>query len=431
MKYLCTAPWTHTYVSPQGERRLCCASREDSDFQKQYIDTGEQNPEPIFNPISIKDHWNSEYMKDIRKRMMDGEAIPQCVVCNENVLNLHTYRSYFTDTLFPHKIQELIDTTDDTGYTTMVPVSYDYRLSNLCNFKCRMCGDQLSSSWEAENKVNNRLQDEPWLIPNNRRKITNFQKEVLEEELQAAVDEDVIEEIYWVGGEPLMWERHWTIMDQLKDSKRKKEITIRYNTNLSRVDYKKYNLFDMLEGFKAMNICASIDGAGAIGEYIRTGIKWDDWLDNFKRGIYLNEQYGDDGMVFDVTLTTPGLFGLKDLFDVVTELDVKSYFKFTYGFTPNVLMCPDALPKSIVEPYCNELIEYMESRKTEKTQVYIDSLKNLIERKSFDEQWEGDDLKYGMRNGKENLLFLEKIRDQELTFREILNEPGKEWWDGI
>ena len=42
-----------------------------------------------FNPISLKDHWNSEYMKDIRKRMLAGEAIPQCVVCNENVLNLH------------------------------------------------------------------------------------------------------------------------------------------------------------------------------------------------------------------------------------------------------------------------------------------------------------------------------------------------------
>ena len=238
MKYLCTAPWTHTYVSPQGERRLCCASREDSDFQKQYLDSGEQNPDATFNPISLKDHWNSEYMKDIRKRMLAGEAIPQCVVCNENVLNLHTYRSYFVDTLFPHKIQEILDTTDETGHTTMVPISYDYRLSNLCNFKCRMCGDQLSSSWEAENKVNNRMQDELWLQPNNRRKITNFQKEVLEEELQEAVDQDVIEEIYWVGGEPLMWERHWTIMDQLKDSTWKKEITIRYNTNLSRIDYK-------------------------------------------------------------------------------------------------------------------------------------------------------------------------------------------------
>ena len=200
-----------------------------------------------------------------------------------------------------------------------------------------------------------------------------------------------------------------------------------------------------------MNIL--IYGAGAIGEYIRTGIKWDEWLDNFKRGIYLNEQYGDDGMVFDVTLTTPGLFGLKDLFDVVTELDVKSYFKFTYGFTPNVLMCPDALPKSIVEYYyksdelgdplvsedhiiafewaTNQELEDMEPRKTWKTQVYIDSLKALIKRPSFEQQWEGEELREGLHNGKKNIMFLEKIRDQELTYREILNDPGKEWFDGI
>ena len=29
-KTFCMAPWSHTYVSPQGERRLCCASREKS-----------------------------------------------------------------------------------------------------------------------------------------------------------------------------------------------------------------------------------------------------------------------------------------------------------------------------------------------------------------------------------------------------------------
>ena len=34
----CAAPWTHTYCSPQGERRLCCASREQATWQKQYID---------------------------------------------------------------------------------------------------------------------------------------------------------------------------------------------------------------------------------------------------------------------------------------------------------------------------------------------------------------------------------------------------------
>ena len=159
--------------------------------------------------------------------MLAGEAIPQCVVCNENVLNLHTYRKYFTETLFPDKIQDILNSTDETGHTTMIPISYDYRLSNLCNFKCRMCGDQLSSSWESENKIHTTPID-AWLQPNTRRKISNFQVEVLEEELQAAVDQGVIEEIYWVGGEPLMWERHWTIMQQLVDTGQSKDVAVSY-----------------------------------------------------------------------------------------------------------------------------------------------------------------------------------------------------------
>ena len=426
MKYLCTAPWTHTYVSPQGERRLCCASREEAKFTKQYLDSGGGGTD--FKPVSIEEHWNSDYMKDIRKRMLAGEAIPQCVVCNDNILNLHTYRKYFTETLFPHKIQDIIDSTDETGHTTMVPVSYDYRLSNLCNFKCRMCGDQLSSSWESENKIHKSPTD-AWLQPNTRRKITNFQTEVLEEELQAAVDQGVIEEIYWVGGEPLMWERHWTIMQQLVDTGQSKDVVVRYNTNLSRTKYKNYNLYDMLDNFKNVNICASIDAIEDIGEYIRTGLKWPEFLQNFYDGMFLIDRYGHDAIVFDVTLTTPGLFGLKDMFDKVTELDVKSYFKFTYAFDPTKIIAPTALPKSITVPYCKELIEYMEPRKTWKTQVYIDSLKSLMERKSFDEEF--PNYKEGLKRGKNQILFLEKIRDQKLTFRDILNEPAKEWWDGI
>ena len=426
MKYLCTAPWTHTYVSPQGERRLCCASREEAKFTKQYLDSGGGSTN--FNPVSLEEHWNSDYMKDIRKRMLAGEAIPQCVVCNENVLNLHTYRKYFTETLFPHKIQDILDSTDETGHTTMIPISYDYRLSNLCNFKCRMCGDQLSSSWESENKIHT-TPTAAWLQPHTRRKISNFQVEVLEEELQAAVDQGVIEEIYWVGGEPLMWERHWTIMQQLVDTGQSKDVVVRYNTNLSRTKYKNYDLYNMLDNFKNVNICASIDAIGDIGEYVRTGLKWPEFLQNFYDGMFLLDKYGHDAIVFDVTLTTPGLFGLKDMFDKVTELDVKSYFKFTYAFDPTKIIAPTALPKSITIPYCQELIEYMEPRKTWKTQVYIDSLKSLMERKSFDEEF--PNYKEGLKRGKNQILFLEKIRDQKLTFREILNEPAKEWWDGI
>ena len=71
--YFCTAPWTHTYVSPQGERRLCCASREEHMFQKQYIDASNDESTGKFKdsgtisdyqPVSLKEHWNSDYMKD-------------------------------------------------------------------------------------------------------------------------------------------------------------------------------------------------------------------------------------------------------------------------------------------------------------------------------------------------------------------------------
>lgn len=429
--YFCTAPWTHTYVSPQGERRLCCASREEASFQKQYIDAGEDN-DSKFNPNTLDEHWNSEYMKNIRKDILAGKKIPQCDVCNNQVLNLHTYKQYFTETLFPHKIQDIIDNTDETGHTTLQPVSYDYRISNLCNFKCRMCGEQLSSSWETEKREHKLLNYEvdKWLQPDVRKRITTFQKEVLEEELQRAVDNKTIEEIYWVGGEPLMWERHWTIMQQLVHTGQAKDITIRYNTNLSRVVYKNYSFYPLLSQFKNINVCASIDGVGVVGEYIRTGLDYELWLDNFKRGLFLINHYGDDAMVFDVTITTPGLYDLHNLIDTVLELDVKSYVKITFAFDPSVLMNPLCLPRHVLEPLVHKKLEYIESRLTPKIQVYKDTLLNILERPTFEEQYPNDYIS-GRRRGKDYIEFMERVREQPITYRDILCHDGKQWWDTI
>jgi hypothetical protein len=429
--HFCVAPWTHTYVSPQGERRLCCASREEASFQKQYIDSGTDN-NSTFNPASLEEHWNSEYMKDIRKRILAGEKISQCDICNDQILNIHTYKKYFTETLFPHKIDEILNNTDSTGFTTMKPVSYDYRISNLCNFKCRMCGEQLSSSWETEKIKYNKIdfKKDKWLVPETRQQISVFQKTVLEEELQHAVNNNTIEEIYWVGGEPLMMERHWTIMDQLVKSGQSKNVIVRYNTNLSKITYKEYDLYKLLPHFKRVNICASIDGVGDVGEYIRTGLDWNQWLDNFKKGMFLIEQFGDDALVFDVTLTTPGLFDLKQLFDIVTELNVKSYLKITFAFDPSIPMSPLILPRDILKKTVTDLLEYIEPRLTFKNKIYKDVLLDLLKRQTFEEQWP-DSAKDGARRAKKTVMFLESARTQELTFEEILPNYAKDWWKNI
>ena len=58
---LCMDPWTHTYLSPQTERRLCCASREPAQNFKQYIDTQEGTNE--YKPQTLEQYWNSERIR--------------------------------------------------------------------------------------------------------------------------------------------------------------------------------------------------------------------------------------------------------------------------------------------------------------------------------------------------------------------------------
>jgi hypothetical protein len=41
----------------------------------------------------------------------------------------------------------------------------------------------------------------------------------------------------------------------------------------------------MLSHFRDWQVCASLDGTGEVGEYIRTGLNYTQWIDNFESGI--------------------------------------------------------------------------------------------------------------------------------------------------
>ncbi len=432
-KTFCMAPWTHTYLSPQSERRLCCASREKASWTNQYIDSEKADKNSDYKPITLDEHWNSDYMKGIRKSLMAGEEISQCQVCNHKLLNIYTYRDYFTKNLFVDKINEAFEKTNDDGYTEMKPISFDYRISNLCNFKCRMCGDQLSSQWEAENRMLGYYDNgaEAWATKKYKPIIEKFQKEVAEKELWDAVKEGRIEEIYWVGGEPLMFEIHWDVMQYLVQSGHSKNVTVRYNTNLSRTSFKGINLYDLLPHFKKVNVSASIDGTDEIVEYVRHGIKWNQWLDNFKKGLFLNDLYGDDGMVLDITITSPGLFSMKNLFDLALELNVKSYIKKTFAFDSSIIMSPSMIPKNILNQIIDDNINYMKTKVTPKTKIYIESLEDLRVTKTFEELY--DNYLEGIKQGKKRMIFIDELRNNNGVLDNIFSKNTDliNWWVNI
>ena len=353
---LCLAPWTHTYLSPQTERRMCCASREPAQNFEQYIDTAAGTGE--YRPLTLDEHWNSEHMRSVRRRMLAGETLSECDVCNNKLLNTSVYRDYFYH-LFRHKLDDVYATTDATGYTTMKPVSWDYRFSNLCNFKCRMCGDMLSSSWESEQKTHQMVHwydpKNNWQKPGVREQISQFQDTQIEQEFAQAVEEHRVEEIYWVGGEPLMYEQHWRYMQRIVELGDGPRVYARYNTNLSRVDYRGVNLYrDILDHIRDWQVCASIDGTGAIGEYIRTGLDYDQFCRNFEQG--LKHHRNPRQMRLDFTLTLPGMFEVRNIQQLAQQYGVELLAKVIFSFTPDIILSPLALPRHLLDEWVDELL---------------------------------------------------------------------------
>jgi hypothetical protein len=422
---LCMAPWTHTYLSPQTERRLCCASREPAQNFEQYIDTSAGTGKYI--PVTLDQHWNSEHMRSVRRRMMAGETLPECDVCNSKLLNTDVYRSYF-NSLFAHKYSQVVDSTDSTGYTTMKPVSWDYRFSNLCNFKCRMCGDMLSSAWESEQRQHNMINwSDPqnnWMQPAVRKDIAAFQDQQVEAEFAQAVEEHRIEEVYWVGGEPLMYEQHWRYMKRIVDLGDGPRVYARYNTNLSRVSYRGIDLFDnIINNLRDWQICASLDGTGPIGEYIRTGLDYASWRKNYDRAVTASTHRRQTRI--DFTLTLPGMFEVGNIVRLAQETNTDILAKVVFAFSPDIVMSPLALPRHLLDPWVDELI-------TTCSGAMQDILVQLKTRPTFEEQWP-DTWKDGIVKGKRRMLQLERIREDKFTMADILSGRPEilKWWNQI
>jgi len=380
----------------------------------------------------MEEWWNSDHVRSVRRRMMAGEELSECQVCDKKLLNVHVYRDYFWQ-LFRHHYDKIWESTDETGYTTLKPISWDYRISNLCNFKCRMCGDMLSSSWETEEKKHNLvLLDNPknlWMRKDIRKQITQFQKNVVAAELEQAIEEHRVEEIYWVGGEPLMFEEHWKFMSRIIELGDGHNVYARYNTNLSCISYKHTSLgMGILRHLRDWQICASIDGTGKIGEYIRTGLSYSAFLTNYKQLCEIQKHPRQ--MRLDFTLTLPGMFEIENMVSLAEETGTDILAKVVFSFTPDIILSPLALPKEILHRWIDETVQQLNGR--QKASPIIDVLLQLKNRPTFSEQWP-DEYETGLQKGKKRILSLEKIRNDSYTMRDILSNKADllHWWENI
>jgi hypothetical protein len=260
--------------------------------------------------------------------------------------------------------------------------------------------------------------------PKIKQQITQFQDTQIEAEFSQAVEEHRVEEIYWVGGEPLMYEQHWRYMKRIVELGDGKNVYARYNTNLSRVNYGGCNLYrDVLTNLRDWQICASIDGTGRIGEYIRTGLNWEIFLQNFKSGIEIAQHPRQ--MRLDFTLTLPGLFEVESMQQTADDLGVDILAKLIFSFTPDIIMSPLALPRHLLNRKIDQLIPTVQG-------ALRDVLLQTKHRPTFQEQWPNEYVT-ALARGKHRVLTLEQIRADTFTLSDILHQDPDiyEWYQSI
>jgi hypothetical protein len=195
----------------------------------------------------------------------------------------------------------------------------------------------------------------------------------------------------------------------------------RYNTNLSRVNYGGNNLYrDILAHVRDWQICASLDGTGEIGEYIRTGLDYGTFLKNFNQGLEIATNPRQ--MRLDFTLTLPGMMEVDRMNDLARQLGVEMLAKVIFSFSPDIILSPLALPRHILDPWVDELAGRSAG-------AMRDVLLQLKLRPTFAEQWP-DQYRAGLAKGKTRVLQLEQIRTQRVTMTDILGSRPDvlKWW---
>lgn len=251
----CMYPWIHFHAYPTGSAYPCCMA--DMQF-----------PIGDMRKNSIKEIWNQEPMKEIRRQMLNDQSVSACNRCYEQESIGVVSGRVSANKHHGHRINRVHETKSDGTLERFELTYWDIRFSNLCNLSCRSCGHIFSSSWYQDQA---KLAGPEW---KKTHKVLNYAGRFETDAWDQLVEHiEHVEQIYFAGGEPLLMEEHYKILDELVRRK-KFDVRLIYNTNFTHTNLKDRSVFEYWKLFDSVSIGASLDGSGPHGEYIRKGTEW-------------------------------------------------------------------------------------------------------------------------------------------------------------
>ena len=367
-KTFCIAPWVRACLRTGGSVNPCC----------------EFSPDILSVNDSLKNAFESSEWNELRRRMLTNKPIKGCENCYvkeesglKSVRNLFN-EEYLTEDNFDPKLKDL-----------------HLEISNICNFKCVICGHSKSSRWYSDEKYLKTLVDrEGFDIDLNNKIIDSFDS-------LHDLDYSNIEALRFLGGEPLLDDRFLDVLDRVDLSKT--FIMISTNNSIDPTDkWLKY-----LDKAKKLAIMISVDGINDVGEFVRDGMNFEKFVSNLKIWDQLLSSKPSSYMFYHFVVSNFNVTNLKDSYEYLTSLyDAE----FTFSFCKNHPKYLDIsyLPLQVKDYIISELREF----------EHVDIIKKYMYNNDYDKKVCQDFIKYTM--------FLEK-KSQFPTQIETIFDKVTKW----
>jgi uncharacterized Fe-S cluster-containing radical SAM superfamily protein len=270
----CSAFWNHTNI--RGGNRVFPCCRYKTSVQTFDGDLGKV--------------LHSKEYESLRSDSLNGIRNSNCEKCYyEESLNKKSTRQWFNEN-YSGKVVEL----------KYLEVGFD----NICNLACDGCWEEWSSSW--------------WVKKNPEGKVVEG---ILSTSDFVNIPE-TIEKIVFLGGEPLITNRHRKFLQSFSDLS---HLTVEYFTNgmfdLTEEDHK------LLGKCKSVKFTVSVDGYRELNEEVRTGSEWNK-VERFINTLEYEK-------VLHTTIHRNNWHGLPDISNWI--------YRNNYTWTTNVLTYPKHL----------------------------------------------------------------------------------------
>jgi MoaA/NifB/PqqE/SkfB family radical SAM enzyme len=286
----CLLPWVHLSTRPDGSMRVCCTANASSvgatndkehGGQVGIVKTDDGKPNNL-NVSDFETAWNSAYMRNVRKQMLAGEKPASCLKCYREEDAGHSSKRMWETDYWSKRvdIDTLVEQTKDDGSVPPQLAYIDLRFGTKCQLACVMCSPHDSSGWIKDYKAMFPAVKDPSLKEtmqwqdkgstngssyNWHKQNPTFWKQFYEQMPH-------MQQVYFAGGESLIIDEHYEILEHAIKMGYAKNLELRYNSN--GVEWRD-DLFDLWKEFKLVRFHYSVDDIGERNEYIRHPSTWE------------------------------------------------------------------------------------------------------------------------------------------------------------